>query len=162
MRTDALLSDDRRFRYWLIRVWDDSLPMVCYVALNPSTADETKDDNTIRKEIAFAKRDGFGGLLKLNLYAYRATQPSEMWKAEKQGVDIIGGERNWCESLQGYAKQFSCATVIAAWGRHGKKRGIGIIQRWPGLKCFGLNDDGTPKHPLYLKGDTEIVDLEAA
>jgi hypothetical protein len=159
MRTDALLSEDRRFRYWLIRVWDETKPLICFIGVNPSTADETTNDPTIRREIAFAKREGFGGILKLNLYAYRETVPAKMWKAQKAGVDIIGGQRNWCESLQGYVAQFGCSDVVAAWGSQGKKRGPDVMMRWKGLMCFGKNDDGTPKHPLYLKADTPIVPL---
>lgn len=162
MRTDALLSDDRRFRYWLIRVWDESLPMLCIIGLNPSTADEAQDDPTIRREITFAKRDGFGGILKLNLYAYRATEPKNMWRAQKAGTDIIGGQRNWVDALKGYVSQHNCTMVVAAWGRHGKKRGPDVAARWPAMMCFGVNADGTPKHPLYLKADTEIVCLEVA
>lgn len=160
METNALLSDDRRFRYWLIRVWDKSLPLLCFIGVNPSTADETQDDPTIRREIDFAKREGFGGILKLNLYAFRATDPKDLWKADKKGVDIIGGSRNWIDALKGYANQFGCRMVIAAWGRHGKKRGPSVIDQWPDMKCFGLNGDGTPKHPLYLAADTPLTDLK--
>lgn len=161
MRTDALLSEDRRFRFWLLRVWDEALPVLCFIGVNPSTADETADDPTIRREIAYARRDGFGGILKLNLYAYRATDPNEMWKAQKRGVDVIGGSRNWVQSLKGYAEQFGCTAVVAAWGRHGLKRQDDLIMRWPGLSCFGKNADGTPKHPLYLSADTPLQALRA-
>lgn len=157
MKSEAFLSDDRRFRFWLLRVWDEAKPILCLIGVNPSTADEKDDDNTIRREMAFAERDGFGGILKLNLYAFRATEPAVMWKAQKAGVDIIGGPRNWCDALKGYAAHFGCTTVVAAWGGHGKKRGPDVAARWPGMKCFGVNGDGTPRHPLYLKGDTEIV-----
>lgn len=162
MICDALLSEDRRFRFWLTRVWDELLPMLCLIGVNPSTADEKDDDNTIRREMAFAERDGFGGILKLNLYAFRATEPAAMWKAQKAGVDIIGGPRNWADALKGYVSQHNCTMVVAAWGRHGKKRGPDVAARWPAMMCFGLNADGTPKHPLYLPGDTPIVDLKEA
>jgi hypothetical protein len=42
MRSDAYLSDDRKYRYWLLRVWDDSLPINCTCGVNPSTADERR------------------------------------------------------------------------------------------------------------------------
>ncbi len=158
MRTDAFLSEDRKFRFWLLRVWDETLPLMCFIGVNPSTADETVDDPTIRREMAFAKREGFGGILKLNLYAYRETVPAKMWKAQKAGVDIMGGRRNWGEALQTYVREFGCTMVVAAWGSQGKKRGPELSRGWKGLKCFGKNDDGTPKHPLYLKADTEIVE----
>ena len=160
MKCDAFLSGDRRYRYWLLRVWNEALPVLCLIGVNPSTADEKDDDPTIRREVAFAKRDGFGGILKLNLYAYRATDPTAMWKAQKSGVDIIGGTRNWADQLKQYVSQHNCTMVVAAWGRHGAKRGPDVACRWPAMQCFGKNADGTPKHPLYLKADTEIVPLD--
>lgn len=153
VRTAAIFSEDRRFRYTLVREWDEALPKVAFIGLNPSTADETQDDPTIRRCIGFAKAWGKGGLLMLNLYAWRATQPSDMWAAQKRGVDVIGGPRNWCDALKGYAREHGCDLVIAAWGTHGKKRGPEIIRRWPGLHSLKLTADGAPSHPLYLKSD---------
>ena len=71
-KTDALLSDDRQYRFWLLRIWDDCLPVQCSCGINPSTADERDNDPTIRKDIGFASRSGFGGILKVNVCAYRA------------------------------------------------------------------------------------------
>jgi hypothetical protein len=91
----------------------------------------------------------------LNLYAYRATIPADMWKAQKRGIDILGGQRNWVKALKGYIDAFSCDLVVASWGAHGKKRGPDVCTHWGvGLTCLGRNNDGSPKHPLYLKGDS--------
>ena len=155
---DAYFSSDRRFRYTLTREWDASFPKVAFIGLNPSTADETQDDPTIRRCIGFAKAWGFGGLLMLNLYAYRATKPADMWKAQKRGVDIIGGMDNWVDSLKSYAA--SCGLVIAAWGAHGTERGRAVQKQWPELHYLALNNDGSPKHPLYLKGSLEPIPYE--
>lgn len=153
MNSSAFFSDDRRFRYWLTREWDLSLPMVAFIGLNPSTADETVDDPTIRRCMGFARSWGKGGILMLNLYAFRATVPADMWRAQKRGVDVIGGQKNWADALKEYAQNCNCDLVVAAWGAHGKKRGPDVSMRWPGLMCLGRNADGSPKHPLYLKGD---------
>jgi hypothetical protein len=150
-----MFSPCRRFRYTLVREWDATLPKVAFIGLNPSTADETQDDPTIRRCIGFAKTWGKGGLLMLNLYAFRATKPADMWKAEKRAVDIIGGRSNWTEALLRYAAEHGCDLVIAAWGNHGKGRGDAVASKWPGLKCLGRNGDGSPKHPLYLKADLQ-------
>ena len=155
MRMDALFSKDRRFRYWLLREWDAGLRKVAFIGLNPSTADESVDDATIRRCIGFARAWGKGGILMLNLYAYRATDPREMWAAQKRGVDIVGGLDNWVDSLKRYVAEFDCEMVIAAWGGHGRKRQDDVEPRWPGLLCLDLNTDGTPKHPLYLKSDLQ-------
>jgi hypothetical protein len=154
MRTDASFSEDRRFRYWLLREWDPALPKVAFIGLNPSTADETEDDPTIRRCMGFARAWGRGGLVMLNLYAYRATVPADMWKAQKRGIDILGGEKGHLAALMFYANEQGCDLIVAAWGRHGKKRGPFIQSGWLGLTCLGRNNDGSPKHPLYLKGDS--------
>ncbi len=77
MRTEAYLSPDRMYRYWLLRVWDDSLPINCICGVNPSKADERENDPTIRKDIGFSERQGFGGLLKVNISAFRSTKLRE-------------------------------------------------------------------------------------
>jgi hypothetical protein len=82
MKKDAILSQDRKYRYVLSRIWDESKPMVVIIGLNPSTADEKDDDNTITKCINFAKQWGYGGLYMLNLFAFRATSPSDMFNAD--------------------------------------------------------------------------------
>lgn len=83
MKKDAILSQDRKYRYVLSRIWDESKPMVVIIGLNPSTADEKDDDNTITKCINFAKQWGYGGLYMLNLFAFRATSPSDMFNADR-------------------------------------------------------------------------------
>jgi hypothetical protein len=158
MKSWAHFSSDRRFRYQLIREWDEDLPKACFIGLNPSTADETVDDPTIRRCLGFAKAWGKGGLLMLNLYAFRATIPAEMWKAQKRGVDIIGGWPNWVDSLKKYVSEQNCDVVVAAWGAHGAKRQSDVTLRWPSLMCLAKNSDGTPKHPLYLRAD--LVPME--
>jgi hypothetical protein len=76
----ALFSRDRRFRYRLGRRWVEGAA-VCFVLLNPSTADEMQDDATVRRCIAFAKAHGFDALEVVNLYAYIATDPADLRRA---------------------------------------------------------------------------------
>jgi hypothetical protein len=161
MISGATFSDCKRFRYTLTREWDATLPKVAFIGLNPSTADETIDDPTIRRCIGFARTWGYGGLLMLNLFAFRATKPADMWKAWRRGVDIIGGAENWVAALQSYAKEQNCDRIIAAWGTHGLGRGGEVSKSWLALECLGLNVDGSPKHPLYLKGDLVPVSYTA-
>ena len=75
----AVVSDDGLYRYILTRTWDRSLPALVFCMLNPSTADATVDDPTIRKCIGFAQRLGYGGIIVVNLFAYRATKPRELY-----------------------------------------------------------------------------------
>lgn len=61
-QTGATFSKDRLYRYQLWRIWDESKPYMNVIGLNPSTADETKDDPTIRRCLGFAKAWGYGAL----------------------------------------------------------------------------------------------------
>lgn len=150
----ALFSPCRTYRYALWRHWDwqGYGNVVGFVGLNPSTADEQVNDPTIRRCIDFAKRWGYGGLVMLNLFAYRATLPQDM----KAAVDPIGPDNN--EQLSYYQSQ--CGKLVAAWGKHGSHKGrqAGILDVLRGpLFCLGVNGDGSPKHPLYIRGDTEPI-----
>lgn len=152
MQGSAEISDCGRFRYALTREWDQALPWCCFIGLNPSTADANVDDPTIRRCIGFSKSFGCGRLLMLNLYAFRTVSPEVMWAARKNFVDIIGGKENWFYAMQQRITRCDAMT-IAAWGRHGKDRGLDAMCHLEGLHYLALNSDGTPKHPLYLKGD---------
>lgn len=152
--SDACLSPDRVYRYWLSRVWDESLPHLTVIGLNPSTADETVDDPTIRRCLGYAKSWGLGGLTMLNLFAYRATDPREM----KAASDPVGPDND------AFLRLYTEGVILAAWGAHGAYRGRGdevrrILSNRP-LHCLGVTNAGQPKHPLYLRADLEPKRLE--
>ena len=151
--TGAVFSDCRTWRYVLWRVWDDDKPEWNFIGLNPSTADETKDDPTIRRCITFAKREGAGGIYMTNIFAFRATDPKTM----KDARDPVGPENE--KYLSGTNKLSSKS--IACWGAHGGYQNQGSMIRGLlyDLWCFGLTKQGYPKHPLYLRADTELEKL---
>lgn len=138
----AIFSPCRTYRYVLRRRWDWEMPHVAFIGLNPSTADETKDDPTIRRCIQFAKDWGYGGLTMLNLFAFRATDPRDMLKAG----DPIGPENNQ-HLLHESAK---AGVVVAAWGTKGGKRADEVIAMLPEIHCLRKTKAGHPEHPLYL------------
>lgn len=155
MRTEAYLSNDRAYRYWLLRVWDDSLPICANWGVNPSTADEKENDPTIRKDIGFASRFGCGGLLKLNIGAGRNTDPKQWRKMP----DPIGPE-NTIVHMQQYLALFKPALKIAAWGRNGSyfpQQCAAIRNEMEDIWCFGYNPDGSPKHTLMLAYSTPLI-----
>lgn len=154
MQTQALLSDDRKYRYWLLRVWDEALPLNCICGVNPSTADETSDDATIRKDIGFSKLQGFGGLLKLNLAAIRSTDPTIL----KKVPDSIG-KHNTPQHLRNYYEHFKPTQFIVAWGKNGNyfpEQSRAILEEFPQAMCFGKNGDNTPRHTLMLPYSTVL------
>ena len=154
MTSDAYLSPCGKFRYWLLRVWDESLPIMGNIGANPSTADALIDDPTIRKDMGFARRNGFGGLLKLNVGAYRATNPRKWYDA----ADPYGPE-NTLDNFAAWMQHFGVTTTAAAWGRcigRFAHRGEAIRKRFPELMCFGTLSDGTPRHTLMLPYTTKL------
>lgn len=141
---------DREYRYVLYREWNNHLPNMVIIGLNPSAADEEYDDRTVRRCINFARREGCGSLTMLNAFAFRATNPDELWTHP----NTIGDENDhwiWLECRE-------ASKIIIAWGTHGKKRQARILHmlREKILFCFGKNADGTPKHPLYLSNNTML------
>lgn len=159
MEADAYISEDGKYRYWLIRVWDSRLPILAIIGVNPSTADWRKNDQTILKDIGFASRLGFGGILKLNVAAIRETDPRKARKA----IDPVGPE-NSVEHLLRYIQRFKPTKVIVAWGKNGNYfigRCEAIVREIPDLYCWGRNNDGTPRHPLMLPYSTPVERFEA-
>lgn len=151
-------SEDRRYRYVLWRRWGGPRSRyLMVIGLNPSTADETNDDPTIRRCIGFAKAWGFDALCMANLFAFRATDPAVM-KAE---ADPIGPEGSiWLTRLAHGADM-----VLAAWGAHGPHAGRAeIVYRmltgagYP-LHALGFTKDGHPRHPLYMPKSAVPVPL---
>lgn len=144
----AEFSPCRTWRYLLWRYWDpDRMPCV-FIGLNPSTADETRDDPTIRRCIRFAKDWKYGGLFMLNAYAFRETDPQKM----KAAVDPLGPAN--LETLQRIGRRVPL--VVAAWGVHCQPgHAVRIFEALNrDVHCLGKTKSGAPKHPLYLRADT--------
>ncbi len=151
---DAVLSPDGRYRYTLVRRWGPGLPLVVTM-LNPSTADATQDDPTIRRCLGFAKRLGFRALKVTNLYAYRATDPADLWRTHWD----IEGPHNRLHLRQ---TLFESEAIICAWGAGNRYPGtVGWFLDCADamgrrLLCWGTTADGSPRHPLYLPRDAEL------
>jgi hypothetical protein len=130
--------------------------------LNPSTADAWKDDQTIRKGKGFGARWGCGLYIMLNAHGYRATDPADMKRAAKHGDNVVG-EYNDALITFVLSQMTEGDIALAAWGAHAspmrdaRMREIAAVQgvRW---RCFGTNQDGTPKHPLYVPWATQLED----
>lgn len=157
-RSGAVISPCGTYRYHLWRRWDGNLPTMCWVMLNPSTADAKEDDPTIRRCIGFAKREGCGGISVRNVFALRATHPSELAKHS----DPFGPENE--AHLMG-ARNVSLLTVLVlGWGAQiGNKRLLSYYTRAQccllpqNPYCFGVTKAGGPRHPLYLPGDAPLA-----
>jgi hypothetical protein len=145
----AVLSSDGKYRYFLSRTWNEGGKVIAFIGLNPSTADATHDDPTIRRCTRFAKDWGGGALWMVNLFALRATQPRALFEAS----DPIGSDNeSWLDRAVDTAE-----LTVAAWGNHGvlMNRAASLAQRFHGRLCaLGMTKQGMPRHPLYVRADT--------
>lgn len=135
------------YRYSLVRSWESSLPRICFVMLNPSTADAERDDPTIRRCMGFARAWGYGSLEVVNLYAFRATHPTVLFRA----TDPIGPENDvYIRETAGQAVQ-----VVVAWGNHGARyqRASDVLPLLRSPHCLGRTAIGQPCHPLYQRSN---------
>lgn len=142
----AILSPDGRYRYALTR--DTGTPgdgTVLWVMLNPSTADATEDDPTIRKCLGFARRWGFARISVGNLYGLRATDPRELGRAD----DPVGPENDdHLIELGGQADE-----VVFAWGARAeldREERVWDLLGYRAPQCLGFTLGFFPRHPLYV------------
>ena len=149
-------GDDRRFRYALWRRWKHcpkNLDALLFIGLNPSTANATKDDPTIRRCVGFSQRWGYERLTVANLFALRATDPTELLKAD----DPVGSDNDW---WLGHLVAEVHDRVVAAWGGTcDNDRARDVTELLAGhidVHCLGTTKSGQPRHPLYLASSTEL------
>lgn len=147
----AEISSCQKYRYWLER--DKGPKSLVFVMLNPSTADAEIDDPTIRRCRRFALDNGYSGIVVVNLYAYRATKPKDLFLSE----DPIGHDND-----KYIIKAANTNDVCCAWGANADKiraaEVIRMIQTAGGNPlCLGVTKSGAPKHPLYVKADQPLI-----
>lgn len=151
----ATISPCGRYRYILERIWEEALPPLAMIGLNPSIADALIDDRTVGRACGFAKREGAGGLLLGNLYAFRSTDPDALWTV----ADPIGPENDgWLAQI--VARSFP-HPIVCAWGVNAKDaRWSDVAARMASsgarLVCLGKTQDGSPRHPLYVRADQPL------
>lgn len=153
LATDAVFSDCSRYRWLLMRRWNEGSKICMFIGLNPSTADYSNDDPTVSRCVGFARKWGCSAMYMMNAYAFRATDPKVM----KRQSDPVGQQCD--EHLK--AISASCSIKVACWGAHIETyRQTELKRMIPGLKCFGLTAKGYPKHPLYLSKDSQLMDFK--
>ena len=148
---NATFSDCRKYRYALSRTWNGKKKTILFIGLNPSTANEKIDDPTIRRCINYAQNWGYGSLLMVNLFAYRATMPSEL----KNVKNPIGNDND----LHIIELSKKADIAVAAWGNEGSllNRDKEVKKILPNLMCLKINKSGQPAHPLYQKKDLKLI-----
>lgn len=151
----ALLDASGVYRYRLTRVLGPGVKRITWIMLNPSTADASVDDATIRKVTTFSRRWSFAELTVVNLFALRSTDP----RALKIHRDPVGPEND--AHLLAAAR--GADAVVCAWGNHGVLLGraerVGAMLAEAGVTahCLRVSGTGQPCHPLYLPGDLQPI-----
>ena len=146
----AEFSECGQYRWSLKRSWEhgENGRFICFVMLNPSTADALVDDPTIRRCIGFARRDGFNVLVVRNLFALRATDPKQLRKANYPTGGRCGD--SWLRAAAG------ADLLVAAWGAnvpfHRDREAMRMF-RGKTVYCLGRTKNGNPRHPLYVRAD---------
>ncbi|MGH2444150.1 MAG: DUF1643 domain-containing protein [Chloroflexota bacterium] len=152
MHRDATLDVTGAYRYLLIRSWDSELPCLCWILLNPSTADPTRDDPTIRRCISFSAAWGYGTLRVVNLFGFRSCRPAGL----RTAADPVGPEN---ELFVRSAIDASDASIVG-WGVHGafrtRDQAVNSMLE-SGTLCLGRTQEGHPRHPLYLPRGAQPV-----
>lgn len=159
-RGSAIISDCGKYRYRLERHGLSGAGAVAWIMVNPSTADATEDDATIRKVVGFSERLGAGWAIVGNKFAYRATDVRELRSVgDPKGID---NDAHLIRIMR------EAPIVIAAWGplaklpKHLRRRWMTIAnlaaQLDRKLMCLGAAQDGHPRHPLMLAYDTPLIE----
>jgi hypothetical protein len=154
--SSAVLSGNGLYRYHLARQVSDRPGTLAFVMLNPSTADATTDDATIRRCRGFTKREGLGRLEVVNLFGLRTSSPRVLAASH---ADPIGADGN--DYLLPTCQQ--ATRVVAAWGVVPRTLTWRVLevarlfgQAQIEVSCLGLTRDGWPRHPLRLAADTPL------
>ena len=159
IRRKATISADSVYRYSLTREWwlsEEKIKWICFCGLNPSIADEKIDDPTIGREIGFAQSLGANALIKVNIYAYRATDPKELIHfISKNGLLMTYGGEN-TEAIKNAVKLARSGIgkgVFAAWGdipKNIKPSKFIINLLGKPIMCLGISKNNSPRHTLFL------------
>lgn len=163
-RRAATFSACGRYRWWLLRVWEPALPGLLFIGLNPSSADHSHDDATLRRLLGFASSWGYGSLEVLNLFSRRSASPALLRRCH----DPVGAETDsWIRGRVCHHAITSGpgAVLWLGWGNGGARKGRdrqvlawlqGITRMSPEPGCqalrlasIGLTAAGHPRHPLY-------------
>lgn len=165
LRRQAEFSADGRYRLFLLRQWDAQAPLLAWVGLNPSTADAKVDDPTIRRVMAFSRREGAGGCLMLNLSTIRATDPRDLVRRFHHG----GDDTFWADAIMDSMDRFRPPRVVCCWGatvnradelvRRAQSLGdvLSVAPSVPSTWCLGRTLDDAPRHPLYISKDAPLT-----
>lgn len=159
----ALFSPCETYRYRLWRRWDEGACLL-FIMLNPSTADEVKNDPTVERCERRARALGYGAVEVVNLFALRSPDPVDLVDSAEAGIDPVGGQENDRSIIDAVR---AAGSVVCAWGAHGSLYGRAeavkamIRPHVRQLYVLGLTKGGEPRHPLYIKSAAPLIEWGA-
>lgn len=150
------LEETPIYRYALWRIWNDALPCLVVIMLNPSTADHSENDPTITILLGRARTEGYGGILVVNLFAWRSSEPSDM----KSSNEPIGP---YNDTILDIVLDIETDGLLCAWGPHGEHKDrykevickLKMAQKKP--LVIEMTQKGHPGHPLYKKLENRLT-----
>jgi hypothetical protein len=146
----SLIEGDYRYLLW--RRWDILGKTLMIIGLNPSTADGFKDDPTLGKCQAAAKRWNYGQLIMTNLFAFRAAKPDQMMA---QSNPVGSTNDKWLMECS-----HESDAILAAWGNEGtwQSRDEAVMKLLDAdMMCFRLTNSKQPYHPLWLRKEDQLT-----
>jgi hypothetical protein len=154
INSGASFSECRNYRYALWRIWDESKPLVMFIGLNPSKANETEPDNTIKSVARISLANGYGGFYMMNCFPYVSTDPDKLRDFGNTALND-----HWL-----YQVAEKCKDIIFAWGAFkvvkDLHRDVELKGMFPNAKALEILKDGSPKHPLYCKSNIQPVKFQ--
>jgi hypothetical protein len=145
---------DGQFRWTLQRVWGAGANIV-WVGLNPSTADDLRDDPTMLREISFSQAWGFGSLTKVNIFPFRSASPRDLcrWLGERDDPEVSHAVARNHSVVKNVLR--GSTIRIAAWGNNVQHADLKSFlaniminkNKWE-WHALGTNANGSPKHTL--------------
>ena len=143
----AKFSNNKKERFSLSRQWDESKRKILYIMFNPSIADNERDDPTIRRLINFTIKFNYGGFFVGNIFSLITPYPDQI-------NTLNGSSKKNVRELKKLINQVD--KVVYAWGNLTEEPNF-LKDLVFNPKCFGKNLNGSPKHPLYLPKNIQLI-----
>jgi hypothetical protein len=145
----AKFSECEKHRLYLWRIWDESKTKIMFIGLNPSKANKSFDDNTMKRVKQISLNLGYGGCYMTNLFTFISKDPS--------GLDMALGNHESSDEILKYVAS-KCSKIVFAWGNFKVMgRDNEIKKMFPDAYALKINQNGSPRHPLYVNADIAPV-----
>jgi hypothetical protein len=154
----AEFSECRKYRFALWRKWANYLPLVMFIGLNPSTANETEPDPTIKSVTRLSKNLGYGGFYMMNCFPFVSTDPDALHGYDKE---VFSQHQFFLNNQKLKEVSALCKDIVFAWGNFDVVKELSrdeeLSQMFPDAKALILNKNGSPRHPLYVSANTKLI-----